>query len=157
VINYITYLILTYSTALYTIPEAEDLAQNIVELSNKYGHDPILVTALGLRESGFDQTRVNEKSKSFGVMMLHPKFWGKGVPKDDMTANLERGLEALEYYRKKCGGVPTKAIAAYRLGEAGCNTVGPGTKKVMKLYRKFTKKYYDNIVIHIGDVLVVSR
>lgn len=156
-IEYITYLILTYSVILYTTDEAEKLAKEIITISETYNQDVILVTALIARESGFDQSKVNKKTKAFGLMQLHPKWSGKNVPKHDRVSNLDKGVAALQYYKKHCGGVPTKAIAAYRLGEDGCNTIGSQTKKVMKLYRKWNDKYYSNLETQIGDVLIIKN
>lgn len=136
--HFIAYIIMMYSAVDYKPEDAFERAKRIVKVAEENKLNPLTIAALIKCESEFDHTKVNKTTKSFGFLQLNPKFWGKNLAKDDVEGNLQTGVEVLAHYKEKCGNIP-RAIAAYRSGK--CNKVGPQTRKVLNLAKKWERQY----------------
>lgn len=97
-------------------------AEEIREISDRHGLDPLLVEAVIRVESGFNPTAVSRKGAQ-GLMQLMPRTASSlGVRNAfDPRQNIEGGVRHLRYLIDRYPGSPTLALAAYNAGENAVN------------------------------------
>ncbi len=105
--------------------EHRDIGSLIKEYSDKYGVDPLLVTAIARVESGFNPKAVSPKG-AVGIMQLMPStaraFGVKNLYSVD--ENIEGGIKYLKFLSDKYQGDMNKVLAAYNAGTGAVDRYG---------------------------------
>lgn len=141
-IELITLFILTTASVHYSLPEAEKLAREVIDAAQFEGHDPILFASLMKEESHWDPKAESPKG-AYGIPQLNAAYF----PPEAYPTRWDRLYKAsklLAEYNRVCGGT-WRGMAAYRQGPKPCIVgglkVGPATKRVFKLQRKWTARW----------------
>lgn len=99
---------------------ADAITCTVLSYSDRYGVDPLLVTALFTQESGFNMSAIS-RTGAIGIAQLMPDTAsGLGVDPNELTGNIEGGVRYLaqQLYRFRNSGdwTTSYAIAAYNAG-----------------------------------------
>lgn len=107
------------------VPEAARIryANEIREISERYGVDPALVEAVIRAESAFDPWAVSRKGAR-GLMQLMPQTAHALGVRDSFNPrqNIEGGVRHLRYLLDRYPGNVALAVAAYNAGEAAVDS-----------------------------------
>jgi soluble lytic murein transglycosylase-like protein len=99
------------------------LAADIVEVSEHWGHDPWLITAMAYCESTFRPHAVGTARGELGIMQLHGHPT-RGCDLSTARGGLECGARYLYVLKRRCGSVRC-ALNAYASGKC---KVTPGSR-----------------------------
>ncbi|ALH96735.1 lytic transglycosylase domain-containing protein [Acinetobacter equi] len=115
---------------------ANRVAPIIVQSSDKYNLDPLLLAALIRQESSYRPTVVSPAG-AVGLTQVMPRFWQKECPGDlyNEYININCGAYILKKYENNAGSIP-KALAHYNVGPTAYNT----NRKMKKQGKKYAKQ-----------------
>lgn len=115
---------------------ADRIAPLIIQSSEKYDIDPILVAAVIRQESSY-RSNVTSSAGAVGLTQVIPRYWQQTCPGNlfDESTNINCGSYILTKYEKQAGNMK-KALAYYNVGPT--NYVK--NKKMKKQGKKYAKQ-----------------
>ena len=123
---------------------ANRVAPLIVQSSDRYNLDPLLLAALIRQESSYRSTVVSSAG-AVGLTQIMPRYWQNECPGDlySEDVNINCGAYILKKYENNAGSMPL-ALAHYNVGPTAYNT-----NRNMK---KQGKKYANQVKAHKSDL-----
>jgi hypothetical protein len=117
----------------------------IVESSNRYGIDPMLIYSQMHQESGFKLKATSNKGAS-GLMQLMPPTARRFGVTDiyDPQQNIDAGIKYMRWLLDKFGGDVRLALAGYNAGEGAVMKYGnqiPPYNETQEYVRRITARY----------------
>lgn len=121
----------------------EKISQSIVVYSLKYDFDPLFITSVIYKESGYNPLSTSPKGAA-GLMQLMPQYFGDGLKNIyEIDTNIEKGISELSRLRERYGN-HVDMLMAYLGGE-----------ELLKNYKKneiseetaIFMSYYANIIL----------
>ncbi|OTG82546.1 transglycosylase [Acinetobacter sp. ANC 4558] len=115
---------------------ANRVAPIIVQTSDRYNLDPLLLAALIRQESSY-RSRVTSPAGAIGLTQIMPRFWQSDCPGDlfNESININCGAYILKKYEKNAGSMPV-ALGHYNVGPTAYNT----NRKMKKQGKKYAKQ-----------------
>lgn len=119
---------------------AQRVSPLIVQSSDQYAVDPILMAALIRQESSY-RNYVVSPANAVGLTQIIPRYWQQSCPGDlfQENININCGTFILAKYNQSAGSWK-KALAYYNVGPAGYNN-NHKMKKQGKRYAKQVKQH----------------
>jgi soluble lytic murein transglycosylase-like protein len=117
------------------------LATPIVEASERYNLDPMLVSVIISTESSFNKKAIGTRGE-VGLMQTMPRYFEEQSDLTDVNTQLDTGCRHLHACLNECGADIYKALSRY----AGntCGTPSPKAAYKYNLYRKELKKWKES-------------
>jgi hypothetical protein len=117
----------------------------IVDSSNRYGIDPLLIYAQMHQESAFKKKATSHKGAS-GLMQLMPPTARRFGVTDiyDPRQNIDAGIKYMRWLLDKFGGDMSLALAGYNAGEGAVMKYGysiPPYNETREYVRRITARY----------------
>jgi soluble lytic murein transglycosylase-like protein len=115
---------------------ANRVAPFIVQSSDRYNLDPLLLAALIRQESSYRST-VTSPAGAVGLTQVMPRYWQNECPGDLFNEynNINCGAYILKKYESNAGDMKT-ALAHYNVGPTAYNT----NRKMKKQGKKYAKQ-----------------
>lgn len=123
---------------------ANRIAPIIVQSSDRYDVDPILIAAVIRQESSY-RSNVTSSAGAVGLTQIIPRYWQQSCPGNlfDENTNVNCGTYILTQYEKSAGSWK-KALAYYNVGPTNYKN-NRKMKKQGKRYAKQVKKHQNNL------------